>query len=144
MLNWDDPLAVTRPAARTASAAVQPARPTQSPPAPARWSAHDTSAHVRPGRGVVENATLMSTAGSAPVVDPNPFQPQVELPFEDTLLSGLGGRQAPAGADTEATGGASGLESLEMGAGRVRVDDKRIINCRADLNQLVPFKATKP
>jgi ribonucleoside-diphosphate reductase beta chain len=27
-----------------------------------------------------------------------------------------------------------------MGAGRVRVDDKKIINCRADLNQLVPFK----
>lgn len=39
-------------------------------------------------------------------------------------------------------GGASGLESLEMGAGRIRVDDKRIINCHADLNQLVPFKYT--
>lgn len=36
--------------------------------------------------------------------------------------------------------GATGLESLEMGASRIRVDDKRIINCRADLNQLVPFK----
>ena len=37
-------------------------------------------------------------------------------------------------------GGATGLELLEMGAARIRVDDKRIINCRADLNQLVPFK----
>ena len=36
--------------------------------------------------------------------------------------------------------GADGLEALEMGAARIRVDDKRIINCRADLNQLVPFK----
>src|SRR5215203_5859597 len=36
--------------------------------------------------------------------------------------------------------GATGLESLEMGAARIHVDDKRIINCRADLNQLVPFK----
>ena len=36
--------------------------------------------------------------------------------------------------------GATGLEELEMGAARIRVDDKRIINCRADLNQLVPFK----
>jgi ribonucleoside-diphosphate reductase beta chain len=35
---------------------------------------------------------------------------------------------------------APGLEELEMGAGRVQVDDKRMINCRADLNQLVPFK----
>jgi len=33
-----------------------------------------------------------------------------------------------------------GLEELEMGAARVQVDDKRMINCRADLNQLVPFK----
>ena len=39
-------------------------------------------------------------------------------------------------------GGATGLEAIEMGAARVRVDDKRIINCCADLNQLVPFKYT--
>lgn len=35
---------------------------------------------------------------------------------------------------------APGLEDLEMGAARIEVDDKRMINCRADLNQLVPFK----
>lgn len=35
---------------------------------------------------------------------------------------------------------AAGLEELEMGAQRIEVDDKRMINCRADLNQLVPFK----
>ncbi|SFF63893.1 ribonucleoside-diphosphate reductase beta chain [Fontimonas thermophila] len=39
-----------------------------------------------------------------------------------------------------AIAGATGLEDLEMGARRIHVDDKRIINCRADLNQLVPFK----
>jgi len=36
--------------------------------------------------------------------------------------------------------GTTGLEEIEMGAERVQVDHKRIINCRADLNQLVPFK----
>lgn len=36
--------------------------------------------------------------------------------------------------------GVTGLEELEMGAARIQVDDKKIINCRADLNQLVPFK----
>jgi ribonucleoside-diphosphate reductase beta chain len=35
---------------------------------------------------------------------------------------------------------AAGAPRLERGARRVQVDDKRIINCRADLNQLVPFK----
>lgn len=34
----------------------------------------------------------------------------------------------------------TGLEQIEMGAERIRVDDKKIINCHADLNQLVPFK----
>ena len=36
--------------------------------------------------------------------------------------------------------GTTGLEKIEMGARRIQVDDKKIINCRADLNQLVPFK----
>ncbi|ULQ47571.1 ribonucleotide-diphosphate reductase subunit beta [Flagellatimonas centrodinii] len=36
--------------------------------------------------------------------------------------------------------GATGLEDVQMGARRIQVDDKKIINCRADLNQLVPFK----
>ena len=35
---------------------------------------------------------------------------------------------------------AAGLEELEMGAARVSVDEKAMNNCRADLNQLVPFK----
>jgi ribonucleoside-diphosphate reductase beta chain len=43
-------------------------------------------------------------------------------------------------ATAEGTVGATGLEALEMGAARIQVDDKKIINCRADLNQLVPFK----
>lgn len=37
-------------------------------------------------------------------------------------------------------GGVTGLETVEMGASRIRVDDKKIINCRADLNQLFPLK----
>jgi len=38
--------------------------------------------------------------------------------------------------------GAMPEAALEMGASRIRVDDKMIINCHADLNQLVPFKYT--
>ena len=34
----------------------------------------------------------------------------------------------------------AGVEELEMGASRISVDEKAMINCRADLNQLVPFK----
>ncbi len=42
--------------------------------------------------------------------------------------------------DAVSTHTISGLESLDFGAGRIRVSDKQIINCFADLNQLVPFK----
>lgn len=41
--------------------------------------------------------------------------------------------------ETETTG-ATGLETHHMDMHRIQVDDKQIINCRADLNQLVPFK----
>ena len=46
---------------------------------------------------------------------------------------------APAVPVTEGAG-ATGVEDVAMGAGRIQVDDKKIINCKADLNQLVPFK----
>ena len=36
--------------------------------------------------------------------------------------------------------GVTGLEELEFGAKRLAVDAKKMINCRADLNQLIPFK----
>ena len=42
--------------------------------------------------------------------------------------------------EADASEGNTGLENIEMGASRIQVDDKKIINCRADLNQLVPFK----
>jgi len=48
--------------------------------------------------------------------------------------------QAPKQDGLFAEGGATGLEDIKMGGARIRVDEKKIINCRADLNQLVPFK----
>lgn len=52
---------------------------------------------------------------------------------------------APESASASATAqtdkrGATGLEDIEMGAEAVKVSKKFIINCDADLNQLVPFK----
>src|SRR5580698_2660937 len=35
---------------------------------------------------------------------------------------------------------ATGLGKIARGAARVRVDDKAMINCRADVNQLLPLK----
>lgn len=151
MLNWDDPLAtagqtsnthpspglepVARSVARRSTDTVVHGTTPSQPSSP-----HPRASHPRPGLGLVDNAALMTTAGAAPSVDPDPFaratpDPQGDLPIEDRILP----EPRTAGSESVASG-ATGLESLAMGADRVRVDDKRIINCRADLNQLVPFK----
>jgi len=67
------------------------------------------------------------------VHNPNPTG---DVPDPNALKS------QPAAADQaqDTSTGATGLEQVELGGDRVSVDEKRIINCRADLNQLVPFK----
>jgi len=71
-------------------------------------------------------ASFKSTgAGAAALREPDPGrEPAIPPP-------------APAGA---AHAGLTGLEQVQFGAARLAVDDKRMINCRADVNQLVPFK----
>ena len=87
--------------------------------------------------------------GDAPVAAPQqqaPVQPEVvnkaleTLNQEETASAPVtdqvkAAAEAVANIDT-----APGLEELEMGASRISVDEKAMINCRADLNQLVPFK----
>jgi len=75
------------------------------------------------GDGIVSNEQLMATAGAAPQV--SPFIDETGLADTESCNTDLSG---------------TGLEEIEIGASRIQVDDKKIINCRADLNQLVPFK----
>ena len=42
----------------------------------------------------------------------------------------------------DASTDATGLGEIEVGAARINVDDKRMINARADVNQLLPMKYT--
>ena len=65
-------------------------------------------------------------------------EPMLEPDGAVASLLEEGSAVLPADADRHA--GAIGIENLQMGASRVQVDDKQIINCKADLNQLVPFK----
>ena len=69
-------------------------------------------------------------------------------PVVEGALQGLAKTGSEDGAASKTPGevqqaeqaGVTGLEEVEFGAGRISVDDKQMINCRADLNQLVPFK----
>jgi len=58
----------------------------------------------------------------------------------DARVAEEGSAHERAAAALAALDATPGLEDLGMGAGRISVDDKRMINCRSDLNQLVPFK----
>jgi ribonucleoside-diphosphate reductase beta chain len=77
---------------------------------------------------------------SAPVVSPREqvanFQSNLDASEEKKNADAL----QKAIVDLEELNVEAGLEELEGSATRVAVDDKRMINCRADLNQLVPFK----
>ncbi|MCY3852240.1 MAG: ribonucleotide-diphosphate reductase subunit beta [Gammaproteobacteria bacterium] len=82
---------------------------------------------------------MTPTAWDDPLSPSSSPPPAADLALEPRLP------EAPAVTETppaETGAGATGLEALEMGAARIQVDDKQIINCRADLNQLVPFKYT--
>ncbi|WP_439135569.1 ribonucleotide-diphosphate reductase subunit beta [Pseudomaricurvus sp.] len=71
-----------------------------------------------------------------------PAQPAEEAPAEtnNRPAAPVGSAVARAREAVSELDPAPGLEELEMGAARVAVDEKRMINCRADVNQLVPFK----
>jgi len=87
---------------------------TQTAPAPAK---------APPPPPALEATPVAAVEDTAPVVAP-------------TAAANV----AAAARAVEALDVAPGLEELEMGAARVSVDEKAMINCRADLNQLVPFK----
>ncbi|MDR5859124.1 ribonucleotide-diphosphate reductase subunit beta [Halomonas eurihalina] len=76
-----------------------------------------------------------------PAAQPAPEAPAAEVrDSAGTYQVAEQDRLARARASLDELDVAAGLEELEMGAARIEVDDKQMINARADLNQLVPFK----
>ncbi|MCR9105550.1 MAG: ribonucleotide-diphosphate reductase subunit beta [Gammaproteobacteria bacterium] len=79
-------------------------------------------------------------AAAAPALEPAvPVTPAAEE-IDPAVIAEVSNNIAKAVESVEQMDVTAGLEELEMGADRVSVDEKAMINCRADLNQLVPFK----
>ena len=78
------------------------------------------AAEAKPAPAVAESADKLNLDSSAEQSNANALQQAIN--------------------DLQSLDVSAGLEELEGTANRVAVDDKRMINCRADLNQLVPFK----
>ncbi|MEO6698211.1 MAG: ribonucleotide-diphosphate reductase subunit beta [Paraperlucidibaca sp.] len=128
MISWDDFNADEKPPAQEPIAPTRTAQPATNPaaaPAAAMVSAAPSAAGPAP-RGLEAPAAIVTEAIT-----------RVSNEARDAVEGSVHERAAAALAALDS---APGLEDLEMGAGRIRVDDKRMINCRADLNQLVPFK----
>ena len=99
------------------------------------WDEFDTDAALDVTAPIVEaklQAVAQETETSAPTEIKDDSTSGTVIADEDALLR--------AQKALEALNIAEGLEELEGTATRVTVDDKAMINCRADLNQLVPFK----
>jgi ribonucleoside-diphosphate reductase beta chain len=106
------------------------------------WDDYNEDTNNAPAPAVIAMATPTGLAKAAPQEVAAPAEPPAAIEptrFENsnaTMGAAIAqARQAMATMDT-----ATGLEELELGAARITVDEKRMINCRADLNQLVPFK----
>ena len=102
------------------------------------WDDYNQEEDTTSGAATPEPAVV--AAAAAQQVADAPVEPAAAV-VADTAdpISATAALQAAeaaiAGMDTS-----TGEEELEMGAARISVDEKAMINCRADLNQLVPFK----
>ncbi|MET0356910.1 MAG: ribonucleotide-diphosphate reductase subunit beta, partial [Cellvibrio sp.] len=97
----------------------------------------------------VKEAAKQEAIKSAPVMQPTVAQvpqanagaPVSNADFAQSASeAGISPELAKARANLAQLDPTPGIAELEMGAARIQVDEKRMINCRADLNQLVPFK----
>ena len=92
-----------------------------------------TSAATAPEPAVVAAAAAAQQVAEAPAAP-------AAAPAETTEPEGATAAMQAAEAAIADMDTSAGEEELEMGAARISVDEKAMINCRADLNQLVPFK----
>ena len=128
MISWDDFNADEKPTTKaqtTPAGTAQAAARVTVAPAPAMAPAQPAAAEPAL-RGLEAPAAIVTAA--------------IQRVEADARVAEEGSAHERAAAALAVLDATPGLEDLGMGAGRISVDDKRMINCRSDLNQLVPFK----
>jgi ribonucleoside-diphosphate reductase beta chain len=142
MLSWDEYHDDAPIGSLQSSGSLQNALDEQSllqRPASVETAAVNQPVNAAPAVSAVESAVESTTASptTSSVASVEEAKPAVYAPAAEAPVGDAVARAREAVAHLDPTPGA---EELEMGAARIQVDDKRMINCRADLNQLVPFK----
>ena len=128
MLSWDDYNDDLTPIP-----AVKPA------PAPAVVQTALAELEAREAAERAPAAPLRAAEPEAPAYPPEPAASEPAQPAAPAAARPAAPQDYVAAA-RESVAKLIETEELLGEAARVRVDDKRMINCRADLNQLVPFK----
>ena len=95
------------------------------------WDDYNESENTQKTQPVVKEEKPVETQTSQEVIEES---------IPEHIPASAGDRAKQAKQAIEVLDTKEGEEELEGLAGRVQVDDKAMINCRADLNQLVPFK----
>ncbi len=95
------------------------------------WDDYNESENTQKTQPVIKEEKPVEAQTSQEVIEES-------IPEHIPALAGDRAKQAKQAIEVLDT--KEGEEELEGLAGRVQVDDKAMINCRADLNQLVPFK----
>tara|TARA_R110002167_G_scaffold30424_8_gene100635 strand:- start:1270 stop:2619 length:1350 start_codon:yes stop_codon:yes gene_type:complete len=135
MLSWDEfdveENTSTASATKTKADAVgAQARAAQAAPVAAPKPA--PAAPVAPAAPAPTNRMDSATAASPRPVQAEPSESESEVIASEAVQAAIDALE-----ELDLT---VGIDELAESAQRVAVDDKRMINCRADLNQLVPFK----
>ena len=102
------------------------------------WEEYDTEEAIIPAAPVVRPVVKAEPVVETPEPVTTDYKQGVAADAEAAAI--MADNVEKAKGSIEQIDVAPGLEELEMGAARVSVDEKAMINCRADLNQLVPFK----
>jgi len=102
------------------------------------WEEYNTDEAIAPSAPVVQPEVIEERVAKAPELVAANYNQGVAADAEAAAIMADNVNKAKGSIDQIDV--APGLEELEMGAARVSVDEKAMINCRADLNQLVPFK----
>ena len=143
MLNWEDPVAKfkgnakpKRASAMLASEALEAVERVENLIAQSTVREQSTvqvAAETPLAFNAAAQPALSTAQAQQTVIDNTPTMPKPTADPVPTIENEPSESQ-------HVDAGVSGLEQVEFGAERLAVDDKQMINCRADVNQLVPFK----
>jgi len=88
----------------------------------------------------IKNEAPAPKAEAQPTEPPQPAETAVSTESSKIVEGSRAAAAREAVNNLDETAGMEELDEMMANAGRVQVDQKMMINCKADLNQLVPFK----